>query len=218
MVPMQYSREHPSPRYERLLAQYRQLHAQGDARTGESPDRVFPGKSLPPQARHIRRLIERYGARTLLDYGSGKGTQYAPLPFTDVDGRSYPDIRSYWGGLEIRCYDPAYAPFAEAPSGRFDAVIATDVLEHVPEEDMPWVVAELFGHARHFVFANIACYAANRILPNGANAHCTVRPAKWWRRLVESTAKQRAGVHYEFRLQEGRTDPGKVLSDDPPVA
>ncbi len=209
---MTYTRERPSPRYERLLAQYRQLHEQGDARTGESPDQVFPGKSLAPQAHHVRRLIERHRARTILDYGSGKGTQYLPLPFTDREGRAYPDIRAYWGGVEIRCYDPAYGPHSGLPAGRFGGVIATDVLEHVPEDDMEWVVEELFRFAERFVFANVACYSANRILPSGANAHCTVQPLKWWRRLVESVARRHATIDYEFRLQEGRSDPGKVLA------
>jgi len=173
---VRYTRAAPSPRYEKMLAQYRRLHEEGDPRRSESPDLVFPGKSLPPQAHHVRRLIEQHGARTILDYGSGKGTQYLPLPFTDDKGLSYPDIRNYWGGVEIRCYDPGFAPFSELPSGRFDGVIATDVLEHCPEEDMEWILAEMFRYADKFVFANVACYPAVRQLPSGANAHCTIRP------------------------------------------
>jgi hypothetical protein len=171
-----------------MLAQYRQLHDDGDPRTRESPDRVFPGKSLPPQAHHIRRLIGQHGARSILDYGSGKGTQYLPLPFTDESGLSYPSIRHYWGGVEIHCYDPGFKPFSELPSGRFDGVIATDVLEHCPEDDMEWILAEIFQYATRFVFANVACYPANRILPSGANAHCTIRPPKWWRKTLDSVA------------------------------
>jgi hypothetical protein len=209
---MPYTRARPSPRYEKMLAQYRRLHEEGDARTLQSPDLVFPGKSLPPQAHHVRRLIEQHGARTILDYGSGKGAQYLPLPFTDPSGRVYPSIKAYWGGVEIRCYDPGYKPFSELPSGRFDGVIATDVLEHVPEDDMEWVVAELFQYANRFVFANVACYPANRVLPSGANAHCTVRPMKWWRRLVEAIAARYANVRYELRLQEAHSDPGRILA------
>jgi hypothetical protein len=85
------------------------------------------------------------------------------------------------------------------------------VLEHIPEDDMEWVVAELFRYATRFVFANIACYPAHRVLPNGANAHCTVRPAKWWRRLVDAVASRHADVRYEFRLQSRRDDPGRTL-------
>jgi hypothetical protein len=207
-----YSRATPSPRYEKMLAQYRRLHEEGDQRANQSPDLVFPGKSLPPQAHHIRRLIEQHGARSILDYGSGKGSQYLPLPFTDASGRTYPDIKTYWGGVDVRCYDPGFKRYSQLPAGRFDGVIATDVLEHCPEEDMEWIVLEMFQYANRFVFANVACYAADRILPNGANAHCTIRPPKWWRKLLDGVAARHPAVRYEVRLQTGRRDPGKVIA------
>ena len=71
-----FSRASPSPRYRRLLEQYRLMHTQGDARLGIAPENMFPGQSLPPQAPHIRRLIVATKPRNLLDYGSGKGQQY----------------------------------------------------------------------------------------------------------------------------------------------
>jgi hypothetical protein len=209
---MRYDRDHPSPRFEKLLTQYRRLHEEGDSRMNEAPDQVFPGKSLRPQAHHIRRLIQETGARTILDYGCGKGTQYLPLPFTDAFGVSSPNVKAYWGAVEVSCYDPAYKPFAELPEGKYDGVISTDVLEHCPEDDMEWIVAELFGYARRFVFANVACYPANRLLPNGGNAHCTIRPPKWWRKLITTTATKFSGVRYELRLQSDRNDSGQVIS------
>ena len=66
---------------------------------------------------------------------------------------------------------------------------------------MPWIVGELFGFATCFVFANVACFPARKHLPNGQNAHCTIRPLRWWRQLVEQVARARPGVLYEFRLQ-----------------
>jgi hypothetical protein len=196
----QYSRTNPSARYARLLAQYRQMHRDGEVQRGVPPDQTFPGKSLPPQAGHIKRLIDLTGAKTLLDYGSGKGQQYQPLPFTDPGGTVHLGIRAWWG-VELRCYDPGYEAYAVLPSGKFDGVISTDVLEHCPEEDMPWIVAELFGFAHRFVFANVACFPAAKRLPNGQNAHCTVRPLKWWRELVDRIAPRHAAILYELRFQ-----------------
>lgn len=196
----QFTRANPSPRYARLLAQYREMHREGERHLGISPEYTFPGKSLPPQAPHIKRLIDLTGAKTILDYGSGKGQQYRPLPFTDPGGTVHLGIAAWWG-VEVRCYDPGYEPYAELPLGKFDGVISTDVLEHCPEEDMPWIVGELFGYARRFVFANVACFPARKRLPNGQNAHCTVRPLKWWRELIEKTAARHPAVLYEFRLQ-----------------
>jgi hypothetical protein len=195
-----YSRASPSPRYQRLLGLYREMHRDGEVHLGIPPDQTFPGKSLPPQAGHIKRLIDATGAKTVLDYGSGKGNQYLPMPWKDEGGTVHVGVAAWWG-VDVRCYDPAYPTFSELPTGKFDGVISTDVLEHCPEEDMPWIVGALFGYATRFVFASVACFPARKHLPNGQNAHCTIRPLKWWRQLVEQVARARPSVLYEFRLQ-----------------
>jgi hypothetical protein len=202
-----YSRAAPSPRYRRLIQQYQLMHAEGDRRLGIPPQLTFAGQSLPRQAGHIKRWVERTGAQTILDYGSGKGEQYALRrtldPQTQVD---HPDIRSYWGVREIRCFDPAYSPFAELPTGTFDGVISTDVLEHCPEEDIAWILDELFAFAGKFVFANIACFPARKRLPSGGNAHCTVKPQAWWERQIARAAATKPALPYEFRLAYLKAD------------
>jgi hypothetical protein len=196
-----YTRSAPSPRYRRLIEQYQLMHVNGETHLGIPPENTFPGQSLPKEAPRIKRLIKLSGARTILDYGCGKGQQYLPLRISDAEERTeYPDIRSYWGVSEIRCYDPAYAPFTSLPGGKFDGVVCTDVLEHCPEEDIPWILDELFGFADKFVYANVACFAARKRLPSGGNAHCTIKPVRWWEEQLERPARARAGVRYEVRL------------------
>jgi hypothetical protein len=196
-----YTRAAPSPRYRRLLEQYRTMHLYGETRLGIPPEQTFPGTSLPKEAPRIKEFIVRTGAKTLLDYGSGKGQQYWPRRMNDAaEGVEYPDIKSYWGVADVRCYDPGFAPFAELPMGRFDGVICTDVLEHCPEEDIPWILRELFSFASKFVYANVACFAARKTLPSGGNAHCTIRPTKWWGEQIADAARSNAAALYEFRL------------------
>jgi hypothetical protein len=199
-----FSRASPSPRYRRLLEQYHLMHTQGDTRLGLSPENTFPGQSLPPQAPHIRRLLVETQTRTLLDYGCGKGQQYRPFRIVDPKVGEFPDIKSYWGISDVHCYDPGYPPYSQVPSGTFDGVICTDVLEHCPEEDVPWIVAELFSYATKFVFANVACFPARKRLPSGGNAHCTVKSPRWWGHLIVPIAKRSPGVRYEFRLVEAK--------------
>jgi len=196
-----YSRAAPSARYRRLVEQYRAMHLHGEMRLGIPPEKTFPGASLPKEAPRIKRLIKRTGAGTLLDYGAGKGQQYLPRRMVDAEeGVDYPDIKSYWGVSEVRCYDPGYSPFMELPSGKFDGVICTDVLEHCSEEDIPWILGELFDYARKFVYANVACFPARKTLPSGGNAHCTIRPVKWWDEQIARAARTNAAARYEFRL------------------
>ncbi len=108
----------------------------------------------------------------------------------EIENKVYKNIQSYWGVEQVYCYDPAYPPLSHRPGWRFDGVICTDVLEHCPEEDIPWILGEIFAYARRFVFANIASYPAEKVLPNGENAHCTVRPVEWWLDRVREVAPQ----------------------------
>lgn len=196
-----YSRQNPSPRYRALIEQYRELHRHGEKRIGLEPENTFPGEKLLPQAARIKRLIERTGARTILDYGCGKGNQYRLNPAEIPGAGNWPSVKSFWGVETIRGYDPCYEPFSQLPEGNFDGVICTDVLEHCPEDDIPWIVDELFGYARRFVFANVACYPARKHLPNGENAHCTIRDPAWWRALLQNVSRRHPGILWEVWVQ-----------------
>jgi FkbM family methyltransferase len=183
-----YSRAQPSPRYRELIELYGRMHTHGEQKLGIPAEKTFPGTSLAKHVPRIKRLIERTGARTILDYGAGKGLQYRPQKVV-VDGEHVADgIGEYWDVDEVRCFDPGYAPHSALPEGKFDAVVSTDVLEHCPEEDLPWILDEIFGYADRFVYLNVACFPARKTLPNGENAHITVRPPQWWRELVGAHA------------------------------
>ncbi len=199
---MTYSRDNPSQRYRELVELYRSMHRDGDAAHGLNAEQTFPGQSLPRQAHRIKPLVARTQARTILDYGSGKGTQYRPGPIKQEGVVRWNSIQEYWGVESIRCYDPAYEPFSELPSGRFDGVVCTDVLEHCPEQDLEWIVDGFFAFAGKFVFANVACYPAAKRLPNGENAHCTIRPAAFWKAMFENTAARYPNILWEVWLEE----------------
>jgi hypothetical protein len=201
-----YSRAHPSRRYRELLDLYARMHLEGETRLGIPAAQTFPGSSLGAHIVRIKRLIERTGARTILDYGAGKGMQYRPHKVI-VDGQYVADgIAEYWDVDEVRCFDPGYGPHSALPEGKFDGVICTDVLEHCPEEDLGWILDEIVGYAKDFVYLNVACFPARKTLPNGENAHITVRSPQWWRELVASRAttlwELHAAHHVDGRLTE----------------
>ena len=135
-----YSRANPSPRYQELTVLYRRMHTEGERFLDIPAQDTFPGLSLPPQAGRVKRLIERTGAQSILDYGAGKGRQYDLRNFKADDGRVYESIQDYWDVDYVQCYDPSYEPFSKLPASRFDGVISTDVLEHCPEDDLAWII------------------------------------------------------------------------------
>jgi len=180
-----YSRDKPSPRYGELAEIYAAMHRDGYERQVRGQvvrvegERAFPGDQLPKYIAVIDTMIRQTGAKTLLDYGSGKGLQYShPV---QANGKTVAaSLQEHWQLDRIVCYDPGVPDFAALPEDTFDAVISTDVLEHIPEEDVFWVVEEMFARAAKFVFCNIACYPAQARLPNGDNAHVTVKHPQWW--------------------------------------
>ena len=205
---MSFTRVNPSPRYVELQKQYKALHEHGEKFLGIPPEKTFPGASLPAQAPRIKRLIDLTGSQVVLDYGSGKGQQYDPMNLTDPTGKTWPSVMDYWDVDEIVCYDPCYAPYSALPEGRFDGVISTDVLEHCPEEDVEWIIGEIFGYAEKFVFANVACYPARKRLPTGENAHCTIKPVEWWSDIIQRIAASRPELKWEVWIQSRVDVPG----------
>ena len=209
-----YTRDNPSPEYRAMVEMYETLHQQGADKAAtpddhRPPEQTFAGKMLANHAPTIKQMIDRSGSRTLLDYGAGKGQSYKQKDI-QIGSVVAPSLQEYWGLEAIRCYDPGFEPFSQLPQEQFDVVISTDVLEHITEPDLPWILDEMFGYARKFVFANIACYPAKKNLPNGQNAHCTVRSPDWWRGMIHAVAMRHTDVSYHFSLAT-RTGPKKIL-------
>ncbi|MFT4561789.1 MAG: hypothetical protein ACI9BW_001531 [Gammaproteobacteria bacterium] len=204
-----FTKEKPSQRFNNMVAQYRVLHEQGEIELGLGAKETFDGHSLAKHDASVGKLVATTGAQTILDYGCGKALAYSPWPGEAPASRL--KARAAWPDVKICCYDPGYAPYAAPYSGRFDGVISTDVLEHIPEEDIGWVLNELFSAADKFVYVVAACYLARKMLPNGQNAHCTVMPPSWWSGQLELAAQRFPGVRWNL-CTEKRTPFGKTRS------
>lgn len=198
-----YSRAQPSPRYRELLQMYAEMHTHGERNRGASGASTFAGISLLPYVHDIRRLVSATGAGNLLDYGAGKASLYGLRNFV-LPGESerIESVHDYWDVDYVELYDPGYAPHARLPRGTFGGVICTDVMEHCPEEDLAWILDEIFGYAERFVFLTIARYPADKRLPSGENAHITIRPVEWWADHLARASRARPSVTLEARVEE----------------
>ena len=196
---MIYSRKNPSPRYKELVTQYAQLHNEGETRLGIPAKKTFQGFSVLPHVDRIKRLVQSTNSYNLLDYGCGKGFQYQ-VPVVDLGLQDKEMLVDYWNVTAVRLYDACYEPHSILPEDTYDGVISTDMLEHCSEEDVPWIVDELFSFANKFVYANVACYPAKKTLPNGENAHCTIKDTTWWSELFKSVASKHKGIIWEVVL------------------
>lgn len=147
-------------------AEYRALH--------ERKKKWFSGKSIMNYAGEIAELVYATDAKTILDYGSGKGKQYTDFL-----------VHKRWGGVLPRCFDVGVEKFSKRPEGLFDGVICTDVMEHIDQDDVDEILADIYSFVRPhgFAFFNIACRPSNndkKRLSDGRDVHLTVKPPHWW--------------------------------------
>ena len=131
------------------------------------------GEALAEYKHDIFSIIKENNIKSILDYGCGKATEYIEN-----------NIHADWNVEKVGLYDPAVPQFMNLPGNEFDGVISTDVLEHVPEREIDDVLKEIFELAQKFVYLNIAMYPAITVLPNGENAHCTLKPKEWWNEKI----------------------------------
>jgi hypothetical protein len=147
-------------REQQLLDLYKSVHESSS---------TYPGRSLLKEVPFIKQLISRYNCNTGLDYGCGKGRLYLEN-----------QIHTEMGLDSIALHDPAVPDHEELPEGPFDVVICTDVLEHIPIDLLQKNLEKIFTRATKLAYFSICNRPAIFQLPNGENAHCTVKSPDWW--------------------------------------
>ena len=173
------------------IEQYKQYHVEENTN--------YPGNNLKPQLHHIKTLVEDTKAKSLLDYGCGKGLQYTKW-------NQHKEL-----GVMPELYDPAVPEYDILPKGPFDGVYSTDVMEHIPKEQLPETFNQIFSRAERFVFLAICTRPAIAILPNGGNAHCTVEPIEFWKTMIEKYASKRVYTHIKTY---GNCNNYEILNED----
>lgn len=122
-----------------------------------------------------------FGIETVLDYGSG-GSNWEEAGFDSASGTSAKD---FFNVKQIRKFEPARGLTDKVKS---DCVVCMDVLEHVFLADITSIVRDLFSLSKKLLVVNVACYHADALLPNGENAHITVREPSWWKGIFDALA------------------------------
>lgn len=112
-------------------------------------------------ADNVLEFARQLNTADILDYGCGKGTLQKSLP------------------IPIQQYDPFIPEFATPPRPAA-LVCCFDTLEHIEPACLPDVLAHLASLTRMCLFADIATIPAQKVLPDGRNAHLIVQPGNWW--------------------------------------
>ena len=115
----------------------------------------------------VAEVIEATGATELLDYGSGKGHLETTLR------------KHIQRPLTFHHYDPAI-PKWSAPPAPCSFVACIDVLEHIEPHLLDNVLDDLKRVASGVGVFTIHTAPAEKVLPDGRNAHLIQQPPEWW--------------------------------------
>jgi Methyltransferase domain len=114
----------------------------------------------------VMQLCEQLQTRDVLDYGCGQRMLEKGL------------------GWSIRNYDPCI-PGLDSPPDTADIVVCADVLEHIEPDCLDAVLDDLKRVVRRAGFFLIATRAADKVLPDGRNAHLIQEEPQWWMPKLE---------------------------------
>ena len=141
----------------RITEQYRQLMF---AVRKIHPDWGWSGAKGAP-------MVSRFGTKDVLDYGCGMGLLGKTL------------------GFPIQEYDPG-KPGKDIEPVPAEVVYCGDVMEHVEEESVQDVLAHIKSLVKpggRAIFV-ISTRLAGKILPDGRNAHVTIKSGTEWQALL----------------------------------
>ena len=183
-----------SNQYNELLNQYKIMAEEGYNRTdGSFVKNAYSDAEPHKFSDQLEKIISYFNAKTALDYGSGG----SDLNKTKLcNGEKFID---YIGLNKIHSFEPARSKRNKRKS---DIVLCFDVLEHIFINDVPWVINDLFKYANKCIVINVACYNAAALLPNGENAHITVRPPSWWLGQIECISSLHPDVYWALFTSE----------------
>ena len=173
-----------------LIKMYEEMVTKGiDRVDGTRKEKVYNDFQLR-KFRHVcEHLISNEKIKTVLDYGGGGSDWDAPgfEPETKQSAKQFFQIQ------RVHTFEPARGLMEKKKA---DCVVCMDVLEHIFIEDIPKVVSDLFSLSKKLLVVNVACYKAVALLPNGENAHITIRSPDWWKGVFDVTASNHKDTEF----------------------
>lgn len=167
--------------FDEYKSQYKLMHEAGNFAGGSFKEKYIGD---------LKVLVNMTKSKTILDFGCGKASAY----------KNDPPINKKFGiaSENMSFYDIGVPEYEDLPEGIFDGVICTDVLEHVHEELLDDTIETIMSKSEKFVFLVISCGLAVKTLPNGENAHVTVKHPDWWNSKLKKYYDSKKIIHVKF--------------------
>lgn len=145
-----------------------QMHTKGDYGVNGGRNAELACKAIVPIQIHLPHRLVR-----VLDYGCGSG-QLGTV------------ISHVLNSVKITNYDPFHPQWKnDRDPGEHDVTLCMDVMEHVEIQCVDNTLKYIAHRTKYVAVFSIALSEASKILPNGRNAHITLRPMSFWKDKLE---------------------------------
>lgn len=135
------------------------------------PDDILeaPGKGGLKNAPYLLPHVRELRPTSAIHYGSCQGKLI--------------EFLRHAGITRVVRYDPNVPDLSRRPRGFFDLLISVDLLEHIPEDQIDVVLAEMAALAREAI---IVIDTRRPKGGDGATARLTIRSHAWWHARLKS--------------------------------
>jgi SAM-dependent methyltransferase len=143
---------------------------------------IFDGAGIKPFIPDLLNIVKEYGGN-ILDFGCGKAVHWTKRV---VEGKSLSEfLDKYLVGF--RRYDPYHSLYCSKPTGTYDIVICTDVLEHIPIEDVSKLLQEIAGYTRSggIILFTVNTKLSRNAFLDGTNMHVTLLNEEEWIKIID---------------------------------
>ena len=176
--------------YYEVIEKYKLFHENGYKKDNiiTPVESTFLGYSLTKWILKIKEIIKINKCDSLLDFGCGKGFLYKNK--FKINDQEYRNLLDCWKLDDVYLYDPGVKEFSVYPVRKFDGLICTDVIEHIPENDVLEFIDNLFKLSNKFIFVVIATIPATKFFDDGNNIHLCLKTEEEWKKIfLEFKAK-----------------------------
>lgn len=187
-----------SPYYYEIIKKYQLFHINGTEKL--PPSKTFMGYSLTKWVGKIKEIINLNNCKSILDFGCGKAFLYTNS--LNINNINYKNITEFWNVKDVYLYDPGVVKFSTYPNKKYDGVICTDVIEHIPENDIMNFIQDIFDLSEKFVFIVVALMPASKQFDDGKNIHLCLKSKNEWDKIFNEFKKMYPSIKQYIYFNE----------------
>ena len=174
----------------------------------EAKAREVPGLWGPLDASwHARDMEYDPGRSKLLHYTAIHMQPWRPTPRRYV--YQWNPVGQVWFDMERAASVAGYQVFTSArPSAQYQALpsqlckVSAEALEYLPDEDLPWVLDELFRNADQIVSAAVTTASKTNAFDLGNGLRRRLRDQSWWITHFETASARYPHIHWRLTTCE----------------